>query len=223
MGRGDSKHPEWELMYRKGLSVSKIADVCRWRVGTVSEYMRVHKSQDPSLAGDHEANYRKPAHISVGWMMKVAALEDFHEAHGHYPTPGDGSAEELNLSQWLRAQRRAFRLGKLTTEKIAVLDRLPAWKLSQRFMTDQVRWNLRLDQVKGFLDEQGRWPRYRCDDPHEKVLGVWVYVQRSEAFHQRMSPETIRRLDEVLSGWNTWNGRRSTTRSTDTPAEAPTS
>lgn len=208
MNEVSSLHSEWDLMYRQGLTVSKIATVCRHQVGTVSFHIRDRKGRDPSLESDHQANYKKPSQITVGWMMNIATLEDFHEDNGHYPTLTDGTPE-ARLGPWLAAQRRALKRGELSPEKIAALDRLPGWTVPQRTVTDQARWDLRLEQVKDFCTEHGRWPRYRSDDEDEKVLGVWIYVQRSEAFNKRMKPHTRKRLDAVLPGWNTWNGRRS--------------
>lgn len=209
MNEVSSLHSEWDLMYRQGLTVSKIAAVCRYRVGTVSFHIRDRKERDPSLETDHQANYKKTSPLTVAWMTNIATLEDFHERYARYPTLTDGTPA-ARLGPWLAAQRRALRRGELSPEKIAALDRLPGWDISQRTVTDQKRWNLRLNQVTDFWAEHGRWPRYRCDEETEKILGIWVYVQRSEAFNQRMKPQTRKRLDAVLPGWNTWNGRRST-------------
>lgn len=61
-----SLHQEWDLMYRRGLSVRQIAELCGAVRGTVDRHLRSQKLRDPSLGADHLANRPQPKARPLG-------------------------------------------------------------------------------------------------------------------------------------------------------------
>lgn len=204
----DSLHPEWDLMYRKGLSVSKIASLCGAVKGTVDRHIRLRKQADSSLQEDHENNRPAPK-PRPSWYVTLEAVAFFHAQHGVYPTPS-ADPEVDRLARWLTAQRAALRAQALTQAKHEALRVLPQWSEPQRPRLDAERWDRRLMELQMFKETHGRWPQWkRPGDEHERLLGVWLHARRQEASSLGLSNEHKIRLDRDVPGWNTWRSRPS--------------
>ena len=87
---------------------------------------------------------------------------------------GEGQIEESRLAGWLRYQRRREQR-----------DVLPAW---QRELLEQVpgfswaplgnQWDQWWEQLRVFLAQERRMPRYRSTPAAERALAAWVDKQR---------------------------------------------
>ena len=188
--RGESRHPEWDLMYRKGLTVSRISSLCRAGRETVGRHIRVQRAKFPDMQAEHEAC--RPQHIAKtpgpSWLANVEALSALVVAEGRYPTSSESDSQRRRLAHWLSVQRRDQRAGRLTQAKLAALNVLPAWQQNQRFDLAQKQWHERLMELQAFVHERGRWPRFRkASSEAERSLGVWLHAQRQKASRGVMS------------------------------------
>lgn len=209
-GISGSLHPEWDLMYRQGLTVRQVADLCGAVRGTVDRHIRLQKQRDPSLHADHEKNLPPvpPRSVTPVWAGNLEAVKQFRDEHGRYPTSKNPDHEARRLARWLTDQRARLKAGRLSAEKQERLAALPDWAASQRPRIDAERWEHRLDELRSFRAEQRRWPRHRnAASEHERVLGVWLHSRRQEAYRNVLPNERREALNEAVPGWNTWHAR----------------
>lgn len=199
-------------MYRQGLTVRQIAELCSVVQGTVDRHIRLQKQRDPSLYAEHEKNVPpvKSRPISAIWLANLEAMKQFHEHHGLYPTSKNPDQDARRLARWLTNQRARLDAGRLSQEKQERMAALPGWEDSQRQRIDAERWERRLEEVRVFRAEHLRWPRHRkSGSEHERVLGVWLHSRRQEAINGRMNEHHRTTLDAMSPEWNTWNASRS--------------
>lgn len=208
--RNDSKHPEWDLMYRKGLSVRQIADLCGAKLETVGRHLRLQRTRLPDMQVEHVAN-KPPAKLSPprsSWLSNVKEISTLLRAEGKYPTASDPDPRRRRLGYWLSVQRRAHRDGKLTQTKLEALLWLPDWNENQRRSHDQKRWQDRLSELQTYKERHGRWSRCRgAGSEAERSLGVWLHAQRQKASRRELADPAMEALEAVVPGWNTW-GRK---------------
>lgn len=207
VNRGGSHHPEWDLMYRKGLMLARIAELCHAVPQTVARHIRVQRALFPDMESEHLANRRPltPRPPSAGWLATLEEVEAFQRAHGRYPTSGDPDPENRRLARWLSELRRADRAGKLLDDRRKLLAVLPGWDQNQRPKIEAERWMTRLEELRTFREAGGRWPRFRdARDEAERVLGVWLHAQRQDFGAGRLSDEEVELLDASVPGWNAW-------------------
>jgi hypothetical protein len=210
-GRGESRHPEWDLMYRKGLTVGRIAILCGAVRETVGRHLRVQRAKFPDMQAEHEAcrPEPKPTPLRPSWLANIKELSALVEAGVRYPTSSDPDPERRRLGYWLSAQRRAQRDGRLSQAKLAALTALPKWNENQRLELAQKRWQERLAELQAFKTLHGRWPRFRNPGSEaERIVGVWLHGQRTKALNGQLVKADLRALDKIVPGWNTWRRKR---------------
>jgi hypothetical protein len=100
----ETRFPEWELMYRKGLTAGQIAELCGVAPQKVRRHIRAQQATQSGLRVGHESNlpHVAPAPPRASWLAKVAELSALWERDGRYPS---------RLGHWLSVQRRAHRKG----------------------------------------------------------------------------------------------------------------
>lgn len=193
-------------MYRKGLTVKRIAALCGSVPQTVSRHIRVQRAQYPDMLTEHLSN--RPAATRPppkSWLEKADALAAFREANGRFPTSGDSGPAAKRLAQWLSLQRRAHVAGVLPVDRRQVLDAMPGWDRNQRAVQEAERWASRLEELRAFRVEAGRWPRFRNSvDEDERVLGVWLHGQRQAFGAGRLTVEQVGQLDAAAPDWRAW-------------------
>lgn len=210
-GRGESRHPEWDLMYRKGMTVGRIATVCNVVPQTVSRHIRVQRAQYPDMEVEHLAHRPSKRHRTTGrsWQPKIDALMAFWDGHQRYPTSGDPDPANRMLANWLSIRRRAARAGDLNEEERQLLAVLPGWEENPRSRSDAERWNRRLEELRVFRASEERWPQFRRPVPEsERVLGVWLHAQRQTFGAGQLQTEALSQLDSTVPGWNAWRVKK---------------
>lgn len=204
---GESRHPEWDLMYRRGLTAARIAHVCGALPQTVGLHLRVERQKYPEMVAEHLANRpaRKPRPPAKSWLEKADAMSAFRRAHGRYPTSGDADPASRRLAQWLSHQRKLARAGRMPEDRRRILAALPGWDRNQRAELDAERWAARLEQLVVFREAEGRWPRFRGpQDEAERVLGVWLHAQRQAFGAGQLTSIEVQLMDAKVPGWNAW-------------------
>jgi hypothetical protein len=207
----ESRHPEWDLMYRKGLTVKRIAELCHAAPQTVSQHIRVQRAKYVEMDAEHLANRPpvRPNPPSARWQANIDALAAFRKARGRYPTTGDPELVNRRLAHWLSRQRCSERAGLLAEDRRYLLTVLPGWLGNQRAEQEAARWLFRVEQLRAFHAETRRWPHFRDpSDEHERELGVWLHAQRQRFGRGQLLESENRLLDSLVPGWNAWRVKR---------------
>jgi hypothetical protein len=202
---------EWLLMYSRGVSAAVIATWCRVDV------RRVHRAIDrqagrhpewfdrcwvfhdqPAPSGNRRRFRRSREQV---WWEHYTAMATYVTKVGGVPAQND-SLEARVLYRWLENQRRNHDAGRLAQDKVEALDRLGEWVGTRKGNPEEL-WALRLEQVRQFRDETGRFPFYDPQrHPEEKVLAVWLGRQRTWKRKGLLRADRQEILDQVLSGWD---------------------
>ena len=145
------------------------------------------------------------------WQQSYEEYKQFVERNGRKPKQiknekiGDDvyKAEEDRLAIWGLTQRRAYQAGRLSDEKIILLQEC-GWDCEG----DNKSWQQRYEKYKQFVERNGRQPKYiekeKVGDDEEKAkenrLAQWGTTQRRAYQAGRLSDEKIILLQEC--GWD---------------------
>lgn len=125
------------------------------------------------------------------WINNYNELKIFFKKYGHYP-PRTGTQFE-SLVFWILNQRQLKRKGKLSDERIKLLD---AIKFSWNPFNDS--WETNFEKLKGYKKEFGH-----CNVPENpglyQKLGAWVGTQRRH--YSRLTPYKIEKLNGLGFSW----------------------
>ena len=157
--RTATPHPEWVLMYRKGVSRKKIAELTRNDIATVSHYISVAKAVDPALHAEHAAAAKGSAARAVPGLKRMHQVVAMVEATGRYPSRNAEDRAERELAQWLRRRRRDAEAGILNPVIREGLAALPDWQRKPREAAGQQRWQDRFQELVDYRAAEHPWPR----------------------------------------------------------------
>lgn len=206
---GGSYSSEWVLMYRKGLTAARIADICHVHPQKVTRALGWAKRREHGLEEEHLSNMPQPSSISPRWAERCEELTRFAGQNGRMPYAKGHSDSESSLGRWLAKQRAAAARGGLSQEKRRALAVAGAWEATPRSQNDARRWEERLAGLTAFVALQSRLPSYRRPySETERLLGTWLHGQRQRAFHNRLSADQLQSLQDKIPGWNTWGRSR---------------
>jgi excisionase family DNA binding protein len=147
------------------------------------------------------------------WRHAYDRLRRFVEREGHAFVRQDAVEDGLRLGVWVWEQRRAYKRGRLSPERTALLDDLPGWVWD----APAHHWEQHYAKLQTFVE---RTAHARVPNSHvegDERLGEWVRAQRR--FYRRgiLPADRAARL-EALPGWM-WGPKESRT---PTPMAAPT-
>ena len=109
----------------------------------------------------------------------VTRIKAFVTEHGRLPTQGEDS--------WISNQREAFKKGKLSTDRIHVIESIPLWTWNKR----EDSFKISVSWVKAFVAEHGRLPTTRED------LGLRFHKQRQLYKKGKLSAERIQLIETI--------------------------
>jgi superfamily II DNA or RNA helicase len=133
--------------------------------------------------------------FSDAWEQGFEAVRAFRAKHKRWPERG-ASGEEDVLAKWSGVQRREWKKGKLSSERIKRLETIPGWSWDPRADA----WERGFDAVRAFRAKHKRWPVKEVVG-EEGVLGTWICRQRQAWKKGKLSSERIKRL-EGLPDWS---------------------
>jgi hypothetical protein len=200
-------HPEWTLMYRKGLSRKEIAELAKVEFSAVAYHVAGAKALDADLRAEHRAAAAMvPATPGIKRLYQLLATV---EARGRYPSRDAEDPAERELAQWLRRRRRdaeAGVLNRVIDEGLAVL---PDWQRKPGEARREQKWQSRLQQLTAYRTAGRPWPRANSAVTElERDLGRWLSTQRHTLRQGELSPARSEALDAALPGW--LEGRKGT-------------
>lgn len=205
--------PEWVLMYRRGLSRGKIAELTGAPLRTVGYHLTVARKLQPGLQTEHAgAARKKPRQVTRQGMERMARLAVVVQESGRYPSTKSANRDERALAAWLNRRRREAREGTLPSALREGLGVLPAWLGMHRVASDEARWQERLTALVEYRGSRLDWPRHKSAVEGPKHdLGVWLHTQRYKARRGELDPAKAAALDTRLPGWRSGRlrGRKS--------------
>jgi len=129
------------------------------------------------------------------WEEMFVQLVAYKERFGDIGVPKEWS-EDPKLGRWISTQRRVFKNGKLSPDRIAQLEKIGiVWDMAETI------WEKRFKELVDYIERFGN-----CNVPnrwHENAkLGVWCSSQREAFKNGKLPAERIERLDELGFVWN---------------------
>jgi hypothetical protein len=143
----------------------------------------------------------------------LAALVQYVSREGHARVP-EGHVELVDgdnyrLGTWAAVRRKDFRVGRLSQERIAVLEALPGWAWDQLEAQLEAKFQEGLAVLQQFVAREGHAivskRHVELVDGVNHRLGGWVSNRRSGYNAGRLSKERIAAL-EAVPGW-VWSTR----------------
>ena len=145
------------------------------------------------------------------WNKRFEQWKAFAEKKGSTPVVSDIDKDGNRVGKWQHAQLFAYKKGKLSVERIRLLEACEYWKWEGRHT-----WDTSFELWKAFAEKKGSTPvRTDIDDRGNKV-GVWQDSQRFAYKKGKLSVERIRLLEECehwkwkvknttwMESWNNW-------------------
>ncbi|EJK72879.1 hypothetical protein THAOC_05547 [Thalassiosira oceanica] len=127
------------------------------------------------------------------WNARYLELEVYKKRHGHCNVP----AGQSSLGGWVNSQRKAYKKGNLSKERVQKLDALGLeWSLRGTPPT----WDERFDELKNYKTDHGH-----CNVPvSQGSLGGWVQSQRKRTARRtnQLSKERVQKLDDLGFEWS---------------------
>ncbi|MBT2549119.1 hypothetical protein [Arthrobacter sp. ISL-65] len=112
--RGAAPNAEWVLMYRGGLTRSRIAMLTCAPAQTVGYHLSVALAADPELQAAHEkAASNAPPRVSPQGQAQMRELVALVQETGRYPSRTANASDERALASWLERRRRDAAAGTL--------------------------------------------------------------------------------------------------------------
>ena len=136
-----------------------------------------------------------------GWKENFLELKRFQEEHGHCKVPHK-YPKSPQLSVWVSNQRKDFKKGDLSEDRIARLEELGfVWDVFEEV------WEKNFLELKRFQEEHGhcKVPRGYPENPD---LGCWVKHQREYFKSAKLAEDRIARLEEIGFVWNVHEAAR---------------
>lgn len=130
------------------------------------------------------------------WDAGLCALSRFVERESQMRIPVDHVEDGVNISVWAASQRRLYRAGKLSAERIERLQAVPGWT----WVPTEDFWEKAYPALSKFAAREGhvRIPAGHVEDG--VALGPWIRGQRI-AYRRGALTSTHASQLEQLPGW----------------------
>ena len=127
------------------------------------------------------------------WQSKFKELKEYAIEHGHPNVP----LRESSLGKWCGKHRIAFKKGKITQERIDLLESIEGWTWDPL----EEEWQSKFRELKEYaIEHKGEIPNYSYPS-----LGGWIATQRKSFKQEKITQERIDLL-ESIEGWE-WIGK----------------
>ena len=131
---------------------------------------------------------------SRDWRAMYLRLLEYKKAHGNCNVPQKWS-KDMKLARWVSAQRQEKSEGKITEERLRLLD-----GIGFEWNRGKPDWEHRFQQLVEYKNKHGH-----CDIParwkENHQLASFVISQRQDRKAGTLTEEQIRRLDEIQFVW----------------------
>ncbi|MHB8449306.1 MAG: DEAD/DEAH box helicase [Mycobacteriales bacterium] len=140
--------------------------------------------------------------LEGAWEENFEILSRFAAGVGTAEVPANRIEEGAQLGWWIRTQRKAFKEGTLTPERVKLLKSLPGWSWD----SIETKWDEGFARLAVFAEREGQaFVPVDFIDAVGFRLGQWTAVQRRRHAMDKLDAKRIQRL-ESLPGWS-WDMR----------------
>ena len=139
------------------------------------------------------------------WNKYYQLAKQYYEKNGNLIISNADTDEDIELKEWLVAQRRHYKLNRLAKEKIALLNEIGmVWSLYD------YQWNEYYVLAKEYYEKNGNLlVPIRYITKENKQLGSWLSHQRRYYKSNQLTEEKIELLERIGMIWEptdrTWN------------------
>ena len=126
------------------------------------------------------------------WITQHHLAVSFFQAHGRWPTGDDDFPDTDKLGEWCDHVRADYKKGNLSSRQLSVL-----LDSQFSFMTPMEKWNYQFLQLKEFMKEYGRVPKFEDQYPAGNFLGRWYKIQERALAKKELSDQQIHSLKSI--------------------------
>ena len=164
----------------------------------LSADMRDSYSEGGGLSGDMKQGSKttpmKP--LDARWMERYTELEQYKNSEGHCNIP-QGSTEHPALANWVKQQRRLYKEGKLSDDRVQHLEDIGfEWVRGQK----GAPWEQRYGELQQYKNSEGH-----CNIPQRSTehpaLANWVKRQRRSYREGKLSDDRVQHLEDIGFEW----------------------
>lgn len=137
---------------------------------------------------------------TVNWFQMSNKVNEYIDKYGKPPSEINKCVEIKRLACWCRNQRKVYRMGLLSSNKITKLEQNINWtwgkqngkhKTFDEFYSEIIEW----------LDIHKKYPSQNSKDMCEKKLFSWCFAMKRKYVTNKLSDNYKTKLEQ-LSGWN---------------------
>ncbi|MBI3880832.1 MAG: Helicase associated domain protein [Verrucomicrobia bacterium] len=143
------------------------------------------------------------------WRTYYLALLEYRKRFGNCRVPQSWN-EDRKLATWVSTQRNKYLHGKVSRERIAMLE-----KIGFEWTTGLASWDERFAELCAFKERFGH-TRVKVKWSENPLLGAWVVSQRYKHRRKELGEEYVQRLNAI--GFD-WDGRTAASRAERKPAD----
>jgi SAM-dependent methyltransferase len=131
------------------------------------------------------------------WNENYQKWVEFYQKNGNRPSKDSKNKEERSLGQWASDMRKFYKKGKLSQEKIDILNNTYGWIWEKNL--DKI-WNENFQKWTEFYQKNEKTPSSSSKNKEEIFLGRWGSLQRKKYKKGKLSQESIDILNKN-PGW----------------------
>jgi superfamily II DNA/RNA helicase len=136
--------------------------------------------------------------INGAWSEKYSVLQSYVDANGCLPKQST-VCDDIKIGNWCNKQRQSHKKGKLSAERIAILEAVPGWYWFEKVAKIIRTWDETFQVLQSYDDENTCLPKRSAVFDDIKI-GSWCNTQRRSHKKGKLSTERIAKL-EAVPGW----------------------
>jgi len=125
------------------------------------------------------------------WREGYECLKSFITKNKRIPTQKEKDENGKCVGTFASVQRKQYKKGELTDERIRLLESLPVWKW------EFTPWDDGYSNLKRFIETHMRLPTQTEKDEYGNKVGIWANSQRSKHKQGKISKERVRMLESL--------------------------
>ena len=138
------------------------------------------------------ADMPKSKKLEAQWRRRYRELAAYKQKHGSFLLLKRSTNK--SLYDWVRSQREVYRSGKMSDDRIEMLDKLDLSFRSKRMIARDRAWNMKFNQLKSYKRQHGH---VRVRPALNKQLYGWTFHQRSYHTKGKLSSERLKQLQTL--------------------------
>lgn len=191
----------WVGVQRRQFRLGKLSDTRKAALESIGFEWALITREEHNMASDGVAEFE------IRWEQRFAELADYQKEHGHCRVPS-GWAHNPQLANWVGVQRRRYKQGKLSDERVQQLQSLgfdwsvePFTPGGAESATEEEQWTAMLEGLRAYRAMRGNClvPQRWKEDVR---LADWVSDQRTAYHRGLLSLDKIHELEALGFDWD---------------------